>query len=458
MGAGEDRFEYGHDLMLRFKDLCKTSPHGEVVKKNWSEALPSPVAQAPPPSAVLPEPGQRPGNAGMGQAPGRGGPPMGRGGYGGGGGFGPPGGGGFGPMGGRGGMNERPGFGRPPGPGDMGGGPPRAGGGYGGGGGFDSAPPASRLGGWGQQQPPPMMSSGPPVQPLQRSTNAFVPSRNRELSSFDAVMKEGRSILNKLTMTKFEKLSGDFANLNIKEAKELAGVVNIIFDKALEEGHFCKMYAELCSTIEGRMPTFEDEQAKTVTFKRCLLTKCQEEFERADRFDETNKEHVEGMDAATKAKNTRLVRLRMLGNITFIGELFAQKILNEKIMHECVKRLIAIKEEDTIECLIKLMSTIGKLLDTDEARHIMDYYFGLMQSTQTEIEGNPSLFKSGTRLAKLILETIELRHNKLPTPLSPPPPTLGVRIGKLLVCGTNSNNTKFPYESVKQDTRNHDFH
>lgn len=390
--------------MLKFKDLCKTTPHGEVVKKNWADALPSPSAQAPPPSAVLPETGQRPGSSGMppggyqpgmGQPPGRGGPPMGRGGYG----------------GGMGGMpNDRPGFGRP-GPGGMGGGPPRSGGGYGGGG-YGGAPPVSRNGGWGQQQAPPMMSSGPPVKPLERSTNAFVPSRNRALSSFDTVMKEGRSILNKLTMTKFEKLSGDFADLNIKEGKELAGVVNIIFDKALEEGHFCKMYAELCSAIEGRMPTFEDEEAKPVTFKRCLLTKCQEEFERADRFDETNDEQTAGMDAATKAKNTRLVRLRMLGNITFIGELFAQKILNEKIMHECIKRLIAIKEEDTIECLIKLMSTIGKLLDTDEARHIMDYYFGLMKQTQDEIETNPALFKSGTRLAKLILETVELRHNK----------------------------------------------
>jgi len=60
--AGGDRFEHDMDVMLKFKDLCKTTPHCEVVKKNWADALPSPSAQAPPPSAVLPETGQRPGS------------------------------------------------------------------------------------------------------------------------------------------------------------------------------------------------------------------------------------------------------------------------------------------------------------------------------------------------------------------------------------------------------------
>jgi hypothetical protein len=100
-----------------------------------------------------------------------------------------------------------------------------------------------RLGGWGQGQGP--MLTGPPgvpAKPLERSAQAYRGKGEREtLSHFDTVIKEGRSILNKLTMTKFDKLSNDFAQLEILEAKELVGLVNIIFDKALEEGHFCKM-------------------------------------------------------------------------------------------------------------------------------------------------------------------------------------------------------------------------
>lgn len=56
----------------------------------------------------------------------------------------------------------------------------------------------------------------------------------------------------------------------------------------------------------------------------------------------------------------------MTGNIKFIGELFAQKILNEKIMHECVKRLLGSKDEDTIECLCKLM--VSMAASEDEGR------------------------------------------------------------------------------------------
>ena len=118
------------------------------------------------------------------------------------------------------------------------------------------------------------------------------------------------------------------------------------------------------------------------------------------------------MNAAAKANKSRRARTRMLGNIKFIGELFAQKILNEKIMHGCVKRLLASKEEDTIECLCKLMATIGKLLDREEARHYMDYYFDQMNQTAKEIGANPAMFPSGNRLKFMILDTIDLRKMK----------------------------------------------
>ena len=55
---------------------------------------------------------------------------------------------------------------------------------------------------------------------------------------------------------------------------------------------------------------------KTLTFRRCLLNKCQDEFQHADRYD---------------------AKVR-IGKITFIGELFAERIIPEKIMQECLQR------------------------------------------------------------------------------------------------------------------------
>jgi len=287
----------------------------------------------------------------------------------------------------------------------------------------DRGGPPMRGGGRGQL---PMGYPMGNVTPLQRSENAFHIAKNQAQTHYEELMKSARSILNKLTMTNFEKLSVDLADLRIEDSEDLRGIVGIIFDKALEEGHFCKMYAELCNKIKDRIPEFQDEtdpalgetKVKKVTFKRCLLNKCQEEFERADRYDEARDEETAHLDTAAKTAKTRRVRLRMLGNIKFIGELFAQRILNEKIMHDCVKKLLESKDEDTVECLCKLMATVGKLLDREEAKHYMDYYFDQMKATANEIGSNPTLFPSGKRLKFMIFDTIDLRKSRYPSPLS----------------------------------------
>ena len=258
-----------------------------------------------------------------------------------------------------------------------------------------------------------------PIKPLERSENAYDITKTRAQTHNEKVMKEIRAILNKLTLTNFDKLSDDVVAIELTDPEELKSMVAIIFDKALEEAHFCNMYARLCNKIKDLLPKFpepdqpgdpgpepgqEKQPKRELSFKRCLLNKCQEEFERADRYEEIA---VEGEDAAQTAAKSRKVRIRMLGNIKFIGELFAQKILNEKIMHECVKRLLASTDEDTIECLCKLMATIGKLLDHPKAKHYMDYYFDQMAST-AEVVGK---MQNGNRLKFMLRDTIDLRKN-----------------------------------------------
>ena len=73
-------------------------------------------------------------------------------------------------------------------------------------------------------------------------------------------------------------------------------------------------------------------------------------------------------------------RRRALGNIQFIGHLYRKKMLTEKVMHECINKLLpdvdveAPKQED-LECLAKLLSTIGRQLDANpKAKKFMDAY------------------------------------------------------------------------------------
>lgn len=64
-------------------------------------------------------------------------------------------------------------------------------------------------------------------------------------------------------------------------------------------------------------------------------------------------------------------RRRMLGNIQFIGHLYRYSMLTEGIMHSCIKRLLASegnpKMED-IECLCKLLTTVGQQLENPPFR------------------------------------------------------------------------------------------
>ncbi len=72
-------------------------------------------------------------------------------------------------------------------------------------------------------------------------------------------------------------------------------------------------------------------------------------------------------------------RQRALGNIQFIGHLYRKKMLTEKIMHECIKKLladVAAPKQEDLECLAKLMSTVGRQLDANpNAKMYMDAYF-----------------------------------------------------------------------------------
>lgn len=61
-------------------------------------------------------------------------------------------------------------------------------------------------------------------------------------------------------------------------------------------------------------------------------------------------------------------RRRSTGNIKFIGELFKLKMLTEPIMHDCVVKLLKNHDDESLECLCRLLTTIGKDLDFEKAK------------------------------------------------------------------------------------------
>ncbi|CAA3020755.1 eukaryotic translation initiation factor 4G isoform X1 [Olea europaea subsp. europaea] len=227
----------------------------------------------------------------------------------------------------------------------------------------------------------------------------------------EAKQRQLKAILNKLTPQNFEKLFEQVKQVNIDNVITLSGVISQIFDKALTEPTFCEMYANFCFHLAGELPDLSIENER-ITFKILLLNKCQIEFERGEREEEeANKADEEGKAKQSEAEreDKRLkARRRMLGNIRLIGELYKKRMLTERIMHECIKKLLGQYQnpnEEDVEALCKLMSTIGEIIDHPKAKEHMDAYFDIMG----QLSNNMIL---STRVRFMLKDAIDLRKNK----------------------------------------------
>ncbi|KAF5472373.1 hypothetical protein F2P56_009095 [Juglans regia] len=227
----------------------------------------------------------------------------------------------------------------------------------------------------------------------------------------EAKQRQLKGILNKLTPQNFEKLFEQVKAVKIDNAVTLTGVISQIFDKALMEPTFCEMYADFCSHLAVELPDFNEDNEK-ITFKRVLLNKCQEEFERGEREqEEANKADEEGeiKQSAEEREEKRVkARRRMLGNIRLIGELYKKKMLTERIMHACIQKLLGqsqTPDEEDVEALCKLMSTIGEMIDHPRAKQQMDAYFDRMKRLSTNLN-------LSSRVRFMLKDAMDLRKNK----------------------------------------------
>lgn len=189
-----------------------------------------------------------------------------------------------------------------------------------------------------------------------------------------------RGILNKLTPQKFQSLVEQVKNLEINSEERLNRVIDLVFEKALDEPNFSVPYANMCKHLAMfEVPTSNGAENQMVNFRKLLLLKCQKEFEK-DVGDEISKAaRLKKIEECTneeeKAKmmdelndDEKKCKRRSLGNIRFIGELYNLNMLTAPIMYDCLRRLLNSNDEDSLECLCKLLITIGKELDTTSAK------------------------------------------------------------------------------------------
>jgi translation initiation factor 4G len=249
----------------------------------------------------------------------------------------------------------------------------------------------------------------------------------------EMVQRKVKSALNKMTPEKFDKIADQILAIAGQSKDEADGrtlrqVIQLTFEKATDESHWASMYAKFCKRmLESMSPDVRDERIKDKNgnivsggnlFRKYLLNRCQEEFERGWSNLSQAKEEEGAEDSSKKTLGDAAMlsdeyyeaaaaKRRGLGLVQFIGELYKLGMLTERIMHECVHKLVDYKgvpDEAEIESLSKLLRTIGANLDnTEKGRPMMDAYFQRIQSMA-------ELPELQSRMKFMLMDVLDLRR------------------------------------------------
>ncbi|QRV83946.1 eukaryotic translation initiation factor 4G [Ceratobasidium sp. AG-Ba] len=200
-----------------------------------------------------------------------------------------------------------------------------------------------------------------------------------------------------------------------KDGFTLMLVIRHIFEKARDETEPSEIHALLCRKImEHISPNVQEEDVRDrrTYFERgwsakeavaALAVGNPGEGKAAEAASQANGKaalHSEEYYAAAKAKR------QGVGLARFLGELFKVRMLTERIMHECIKKLLSNAvnpEEEEIESVCALLTTVGRMLDTAKAKTHMDIYFERMAGISRA--GNISW-----KMKLILNSTIELRQ------------------------------------------------
>ncbi|KAJ8665621.1 hypothetical protein QAD02_007283, partial [Eretmocerus hayati] len=256
---------------------------------------------------------------------------------------------------------------------------------------------------------------------LRESEKPWRPSRtnqgpiSEEQVKTEQLYKKVRSVLNKLTPQKFDTLVNQVRDLKIDTQERLQGVIDLVFEKAVDEPNFSVAYALMCKELSNIHVTGADsDDSSSANFRKLILTRCQTQFEKNTLDENIRNEKLKEIESCTDPEKKkefqinfedeeRRIRIRSVGNIRFIGELFKQNMLRDQIMHQCIRHLLSQVDEENLECLCKLLTTIGKVLENKNI-DLSDYLKQMQQIANRK-------GKISSRIRFMLQDVIDLKAN-----------------------------------------------
>jgi len=236
-------------------------------------------------------------------------------------------------------------------------------------------------------------------------------------------------ILNRLVSTNCDEMTQEILKLELNSQPLLENLVEQIYEKAVKEVKWVKIYGKMCGKLEEAElhKRIEDlPEGSNLTFRKLLTDHCYKAFKddlskwkeaRSKPRESLPQEKIEELDLEeTKAKG------RYLGNIQFIAQLFLVKIVSVKVLTDCIGTLIQSNdppEQECIETMCKLVQSVGKQLQEklstrdDKAKFFMEALFKRFDRYSRMADKYPP------RIRFLLLDTIEKR-----TEWNPPAPVV----------------------------------
>lgn len=246
-----------------------------------------------------------------------------------------------------------------------------------------------------------------------KETSAKVQAKPDEV---EASRRQIKITLNKLTFDNFDRLKSKLFDLSIISDESLNFLVESILNKACTESKFTSLYAKLCSYLLEEYHKFQfsldsrtSSSLKNNKFRRALFESCQVLFEYFD--------GVSNASSSDSNYDKILVKKKILGNVRFIGELFKEGVILNRIVLECVEDLIdpSIKDrrqpvetsklklnEEKLEGACILLLTGGACFDKEGILKDTDRLFRILEEIRTRSDLT-------VRIRFLIMNVLEAR-------------------------------------------------
>eukprot|EP00929_Paragymnodinium_shiwhaense_P074227 TRINITY_DN37969_c0_g1_i1.p1 TRINITY_DN37969_c0_g1~~TRINITY_DN37969_c0_g1_i1.p1 ORF type:complete len:543 (+),score=162.11 TRINITY_DN37969_c0_g1_i1:65-1693(+) len=224
-------------------------------------------------------------------------------------------------------------------------------------------------------------------------------ARGEEPPAVD-VQRSVRSILNKLSVEKFQPLSQQLRQVGYQTVEHVGVLIKEIFEKATTQHHYIQMYTDLCELLHDHFAEHPMSEDPKQGFKRLLLIECQKSFER-------NLQLPEGLEAMQEDERTLAevkYKTRMLGNIRFVGALLAHGMLASKVLMFILQELLAIPTPEALESAAALLTVAGPAFDTPEWSH-----YGSLKAAFMQIEELARDKSQPSRVRCLLKDVLELR-------------------------------------------------